>query len=87
MWRRNPVGDVSIMSRTLLEKERKRYYLVLVSRNWFSCGFVEGKSSRRAKDYQALNTHKLSKIIEPNAKVQDASDYSAIAIAAAIAPA
>jgi len=25
----------------LLEKERNRYYLVLVSRNWFSCGFVD----------------------------------------------
>ena len=32
VWRRNPAGEVSILSAaSLLEKERNRYYLVLVS--------------------------------------------------------
>ena len=40
----------------LLEKKRKRYYLVLVSRTLFYCGFVDrqGKSSRRAKDSEVI---------------------------------
>ena len=54
VWRRNPAGEVSIMSGTsLLEKERNRYYLILVSRETgFPGEFVEGqgKSSLRAKD-------------------------------------
>ena len=56
VWRRNPAGEVSIMSgsTSLLEKERNRYYLVLVSRETgFPGEFVEGqgKSSLRAKDF------------------------------------
>ena len=54
VWRRNPAGEVSILSdAALLEKERNRYYLVLVSRETgFPGEFVEGqgKSSLRAKD-------------------------------------
>ena len=37
----NPAGEVSIMPPfSLLEKERNRYYLVLVSRNWFKLVLV-----------------------------------------------
>ena len=60
MWRRNPAGDVSIMSvSALLEKERNRYYLVLVSQETgFPGEFVEGqgKSSLRAKDTERATT-------------------------------
>ena len=50
--RRNPAGEVSIMpsGTSLLEEERNRYYLVLVSRETgFPGEFVEGqgKSSLR----------------------------------------
>ena len=56
VWRRKPAGEVSFMSgsTSLLEKERNRYYLVLVSRETgFPGEFVEGqgKSSLRAKDF------------------------------------
>ena len=53
VWRRNPVGEVSIMPpSSLLEKERNRYYLVLVSHETgFLCEFVErrGKSSLKGE--------------------------------------
>ena len=51
MWRRNPAGDVSILSsRSLLEKERNRYYLVLVSRETgFPGEFVEGQGKSSLK--------------------------------------
>ena len=54
VWRRNPASEVSIMpsGTSLLEKERNRYYLVLVSRNWFSfVKFVggQGKSSLKGE--------------------------------------
>jgi hypothetical protein len=49
VWRRNPAGEVSIMPGTsLLEKKRNRYYLVLVSRNWFSfVNLWDDKASHR----------------------------------------
>ena len=61
MWRRNPAGDVSILSdAALLEKKRNRYYLVLVSRETdFPGESVEGqgKSSLRAKDRKEDDTN------------------------------
>ena len=41
VWRRNPAGDVSILSRTPTREKEKLDYLVLVSRTCFSCGFVD----------------------------------------------
>lgn len=51
VWRRNPAGEVSIVSsRSLLEKERNRYYLVLVSRETgFPGEFVEGQGKSSLK--------------------------------------
>ena len=51
VWRRNPVGEVSIMPvPPLLEKERNRYYLVLVSRETgFPGEFVEGQGKSSLK--------------------------------------
>ena len=52
MWRRNPAGEVSIMSgsTSLLEKERNRYYLVLVSHETgFPGEFVEGQGKSSLK--------------------------------------
>ena len=54
VWGCNPAGHVSIMPPfSVLEKERNEYYLVLVSRNWFSLvNLWKDKAShrRRAKD-------------------------------------
>ena len=49
VWRRNPAGDVSILSsRSLLEKKRTRYYLVLVSHEiGFPGELWNDKASRR----------------------------------------
>jgi len=60
VWRRNPAGDVSIMSgsTSLLEKERNRYYLVLVSRETgFPGEFVEGqgKSSLKGEGFPIVS--------------------------------
>ena len=60
VWRRNPAGEVSIMpsGTSLLEKERNRYYLVLVSRETgFPGEFVEGqgKSSLKGEGFQYEN--------------------------------
>ena len=49
VWRRNPAGDVSILSAaSLLEKERNRYYLVLVSQKLvFLVNLWKDKASHR----------------------------------------
>ena len=51
VWRRNPAGEVSILSdAALLEKKRNRCYLVLVSRETgFPGEFVEGQGKSSLK--------------------------------------
>ena len=61
VWRRNPAGEVSIMPGTSLlhvEKERNRYYLVLVSRETgFPGEFVEGQGKSSLKGEGFSRSH------------------------------
>ena len=63
VWRRNPAGEVSILSdAALLEKERNRYYLVLVSRETGFPGEFVGRTRQviaRAKDLRNICSYVL----------------------------